>query len=182
MKLEIMITEEDYIKFNIDHLKTSQVGKRINRITWFIFIFAFVLCAITFFVNAKIDGTPLFIPIILTVFFGIVMLVYMLLFNKKAIKRSVIKTVKAQKKDGKLPFSEKSVIEFADEEVIEETDIGVSRVKYDKLETLCLCDTAMYLYLNSQQAIILPYSQIGEQKEKIVSILKEKSNINIING
>ena len=74
------------------------------------------------------------------------------------------------------------MIEFTDEEVIEETDIGVSRVKYDKLETLCLCDTAMYLYLNSQQAIILPYSQIGEQKEKIVSILKEKSNINIING
>ena len=104
MKLEIMITEEDYIKFNIDHLKTSQVGKRINRIAWFIFIFAFVLCAITFFVNAKIDGTPLFIPIILTAFFGVVMLVYMLLFNKKAIKRSVIKTVKLQKRMASFRF------------------------------------------------------------------------------
>lgn len=182
MKFEITITEEDYIKFNIDHLKTSQVGKRITRTTWLIFIMVFVFCGISFFINAKSDGTPLFVPTILTAFFGIVMLVYMLFFNKKVIKRSVMKTIKAQKKDGKLPFSEKSVIEFTDEEVIEETDTGISRVKYDKLEALCICDTVMYLYVNSQQAIILPYSQIDGQKDAIISMLKEKGNIRIVNG
>lgn len=182
MKFEITITEEDYIKFNIDHLKTSQVGKWMTRTTWFIFIMAFVFCGISFFINAKSDGTPLFVPTIWTAFFGILMLVYMLFFNKKVIKRSVMKTIKVQKKDGKLPFFEKSVIEFTDEEIIEETDTGISRAKYDKLETLCICDTVMYLYINSQQAIILPYSQIDGQKDAIISMLKEKGNIKIVNG
>lgn len=182
MNFEITITEEDYIKFNIDHLKTSQIGKRTTQITWTIFSVVFVLCGAAFFVNAITDGTPLYVPIILTVFFGMAMFVYVLLFNKKGIKRVVNKTIKAQKKDGKLPFSEKTLIEFADEEVIEETETGVFRVKYDKLETLCICDTVMYLYVNSQQAIILPYSQVDCQKDAIISMLKEKGNIRIVNG
>ena len=91
-----------------------------------------------------------------------------------------MKSIKTQKKDGKLPFSENTVVEFTDDEVIEESKMGISRVKYDKIERLCICDTVMYLYVNSQQAIILPYSQIGNEKDRIIALLKEKSNIEII--
>lgn len=182
MKFNITINEEEFIKFNLVHFKISQVGKRVTKLAWLISVMVVVLSGVVFFSMAKSDGSPLFIPIILTVFMALAMLVYMLFINKKATERSVLKSIKTQKKDGKLPFTENSVVEFADDEVIEESETGISRVKYDKLERLCVCDTVMYLYVNSQQAIILPYSQIGSEKDRIIALLKEKSNIEIING
>lgn len=180
MKFNINISEEDFIKFNLQHFKISHVGKRTTKLAWLISVMVVVISAMVFFYTAKSDGSPLYIPIILTVFMGLAMLIYMLFINKKATERSLLKSIKTQKKDGKLPFSENTVVEFTDDEVIEESKMGISRVKYDKLERLCICDTVMYLYVNSQQAIILPYSQIGNEKDRIIALLKEKSNIEII--
>lgn len=180
MKFNITMTEKDFIEFNITHLKISKVGKRMTSIMWLISIMVIAVCGVVFFTTAKSDGSPIYIPIILTSFVAISMLVYMLFFYKKSIKRSVVKTIKTQKKDGKLPFSENSVVEFTDDEVIEETQMSVSRVKYENLERICICDTAMYLYINSQQAIILPFNQLGDDKEKVIAFLKEKVNSKII--
>lgn len=177
MKFNITMTEKDFIEFNIAHLKISKVGNRITKLMWLISIMVVAVGGVVFFTTAKSNGTPVFIPIVLTSFVAIAMLIYMLFFNSKVTKRSVLKTIKAQKKDGKLPFSENSVVEFTDDEVIEETQMSVSRVKYENLERICICDTAIYLYINSQQAIILPFNQLGDEKDNVISFIKNKVNI-----
>lgn len=175
MKYTITLTEEDFLKFNIEHMKISKMGRLAEKLIWLFCALMTAAGGILFFSVAKGDDYPVYVPIIETVGLVVVALTYMLFFRQKQFNKTLKRMIKLQKKDGKLPFSENSVIEFGDDEIFETTENSNSHIKYDELTNVYFTDNEMYLYINSQQAFIIPYSQLGDDKEKVVDFIKQKT-------
>ena len=178
MKFNITISEQDYIKFNVRHLKYSKLGKTLNVLVW---VFAVLLTAFAgqmFFTLAESNGLPNSVPVVEIAVLVVILIIYMLVIVPKTAPLIVKWMLKVQKKDGKLPYSESCVVEIKDDEIIEESSRVTIRAKYDELAKVYYFEDAIYLYINSQQAIILPYNQLGE--EKVIAFLKDKIDVKII--
>lgn len=180
MKFNITMTEKDFIKFNVRHLKYSKLGKAVNVLLWIFTVLMTVLLGQMFFTLAESNGLPTYVPAVETVILAVILIIYMLVIEPKTSFISVKLMLKLQKKDGKLPYSESSIIEINEDEIIDESPAITVRAKYDEIVNAYCYDDAMYLYINSQQAIILPYNQLGDEKEKVIAFLNEKVNSKII--
>lgn len=174
MKFNISMTEQDFIKFNVRHLKYSKLGKTLNILLWIFTALLTVFIGQMLFSFAKSDGLPFFVPAVETAILVVVLLIYMLVIEPKTSFISVKLMLKLQKKDGKLPYSECSIIEISEDEIIDESPVITVRAKYDEIVNVYCYDDAMYLYINSQQAIILPFNQLGDEKEKVIAFLNSK--------
>lgn len=77
-------------------------------------------------------------------------------------------------KDGKLPYSKHYTVEFSDDEYVETTENSVSHTKYSNVNKVIYADDAMYLFVDAQQATVILYSCLGEDKQKIIDFIKQK--------
>lgn len=176
MKYSINITEEDFLRFNIEHIKISKSGKIATGLLCISCILLTALGGIVFFSIAKGYSYPTFIPTTETIVLVIFMIIYLAFFRQKIFNKTLKRMIKLQKKDGKLPFTENSTIEFCEEEIYESTESSSNHIKYSELTKVHYTDNEMYLYIDSQRALIIPYSQLGEDKEKVVNFIKQKTN------
>ena len=175
MKYNITITEQDYINFNIRHLNSSNLGKRLNKALTVMIIILCILLCIGYFIIASYCDLSIAVPIATTILIVILTPLYIIFVIPKMNKMTAKLSIKLQKTDGKLPYSEHSVVEFGDDMVIDESERAVIRARYEELERVCYYDDAMIMYIDSQRAIIVPYSQLGEDKEKVIAFVKEKT-------
>lgn len=179
MKYNFTMTEDDYLKFNVESYKNSHAYKLADKITYaaLAVVTAFVV-AVFFYFSTK-NGIPTYVPIIETVFLLIFHGVYLFFTfrpksrNKRAV-RACKRALKMLEKDGKLPYSKNYTVEFLDDEYIETTENSVSHTKYSDVSKVIYSDDALYLFVDAQRASVILYSCLGEDKQNLIDFIKQK--------
>lgn len=171
-KLNINITEDDYLSFNNFHSLESVYGKKMVRKTRFFFILAMVLFAAIFALSMGLTTET-----VITVGLLLLFTLFYMLFFKKMLTRNMKTYIKRLKKTGKLPFDYESTFEFYEDKMIEITATKRTEQSYQALERICVVkDSYILLYNSSVGAYILPIGQVKTQlnHEEFVGFLTNK--------
>ena len=174
-QLNINLTEEIYLSFNIFHALESCNGKKMVARSRLIFSVAMLFLILMMFLSIGISpisvGTALFLAIFL--------IVYMLTF-KKVLVRSITKQIKNLQKTGKLPYDAQSSLAFYDDRIVEISPSKRMEQNYDTLERICVVtDRFILLYHSSVGAYILPMTQLNTQldSKELLDFLAQKCSV-----
>jgi len=174
-KLDINLTEDDYLEYNLFHAMQSNTGKKqIRKSRIFLAVVTVILIAIVFLILGCT-----FFSITYAILLGLFMGLY-ILFLVNVVKRNIKSQIKKLKKTGKLPFDAVSRLEFHEDKIIEITDSKRIEQGYEVLERICIVgDRFVYLYYSSIGAFILPVPQIKNQidQDDFLNFLFQKCNI-----
>ena len=165
MKYDFIMTEEDYLKFNVESYKNSHAYKVMNKITYAALAVVTAFLVVIFFYFSIKNGMPIYVSIFETVFLLIFCGIYLFFtFRPKSRNKSAVRVCKRALK----------MLEFSDDEYAETTENSVSHTKYSNVNKVIYADDAMYLFVDAQQATVILYSCLGEDKQKIIDFIKQK--------
>jgi hypothetical protein len=88
-------------------------------------------------------------------------------YSKKMILKSMKKRIEKMKKEGRLPYSNEAILKFDDEGIYEITPDTENKTKYSLVEKIAETEKAIYIYVSSLQAYILPLTAFSEETEKL---------------
>lgn len=153
-QINVLLSEEEYIKFNEFYTFKSFYGKKTGRIIMLLpTIFTLVIIGTVY----VIVGINMFSHIF-CLFFLIDLIVQF--FRRDKFKKKIVqKSIKSLKKQGKLPYMSESVLEFYDDKIIEISKESRTELLYSAIERVSvLKDGTIYLHQNSAQAYPIPNS------------------------
>ncbi|CAM3114981.1 YcxB family protein [Filibacter tadaridae] len=154
MEVYYNLTEEDYINFNLYHVKNSKTGNRALKLQRFLSPLFFIVIAYIYSIMSGIPFLPLFITFL-------VMSILWILFYPKyfysLIARNTKKMIKEGKNDGllgnhHLKITEEGLVDTSSHKETKVSWSGITRFKED--------DSYFYLYNSSVSAYILPKREI----------------------
>ncbi|MBR5490388.1 MAG: hypothetical protein IKV79_03855 [Oscillospiraceae bacterium] len=171
-RLNIYLSEEDYLAFNIFHAIESEEGKRIVRKSRRFFVLLMAVLAVLIVRVMELSVSSL-------VFAGIILLftVFYMMFFKKLMAKNVKKQLERIKKTGKLPYDPVSTMEFYDDKMVEITELTRIDKGYNALERICVYRERYILaYHSSVGAYIFPVEQVEAQmnRDEFMSFLLSK--------
>lgn len=174
-RLDIVLTEDDYLSYNYFHTLESKPGKKqIRKIQTFFLGSMAVLVALLLLILGW-NSFSRFYTALMVLFTAVYMVFY-----KKMVKRTMQKQLKNLKKVGKLPFDPQSTLEFHEDKLVEITPDKRIEQRYDGIERICvLPDRYLFLYHSSVGAYVLPIGQIAKQlnPEDLLRFLSQKCPI-----
>lgn len=172
-EFKITLDDDDYLLFNQYHLLNSPFGKR-NLLIYkmLIPVVCFIFLVAVFIANP--DFQLLLIETILMTILSILWVGY----SKKVLIRSMEKGFRKMKKEGRLPYSNESIIKFDDESIHEITPDTEIKTKYSVVEKVVVTDKAIYIYYSPSQAYVLPVTVFSEdaEKQKFLEFINSKIN------
>ena len=71
------------------------------------------------------------------------------------------------KKEGRLPYSNEAILKFDDEKIHEIAPNTENITKYSLIEKIAVTEKAIYIYISSVQAYILPVTAFSAEIEKL---------------
>lgn len=160
MKLEFILEEEDYIKFNIYHMDNSKTYRNSILIQRYVTPIIFLMPP---FVLAKITPAPFSYWMTC---FGITFLIWICFFKKYLIgkvKRNIKKRLKEGNNNGLLG---KRTIEISDNEIKETTEYRKDSVNINSVENVIINEEYIFMYINSIEAFIIPLRVFKDKQEK----------------
>ena len=169
MKLHVHVTYEDYVRFNIFHAFHSKTSKRAILLSRCI---PAIVCCIWYVLDPPI-GMPIGFWLRMIGLQAPFCIAYFLLYpklHKWLIRRNVRKV----KKEGKLPYHEDADLEFGDDTFIETTDHSATTIQYADILSINETADAIYLMHGAISAFIIPLRDLGDQKDALLALLREK--------
>lgn len=171
-RLDIKITEKDYVDYNIFWITKSPYGKKQLNSFRFFSLFA---CAVAVCVEMRIlgfSGETLLrtVPIII---FGVIVE----LLAPRILGSSTKSQLKKLKKKGRLAYTPESVMEFYEDSFTEWTEEAKAEQKYSVVERISIVENKMiYIHVNNLMAFLIPVSSFGSQSEyqSFVEFIKSK--------
>ncbi len=161
------ITRDDYIRFNMSHAKQSKITKLLI-LTLRISI-PLILIAYAIYVGEITN--PVYMGV-LTVF-----VLPWVIFSPRLIWMNMVKkinTILDESNVGDL-FSQRKIT-LSNEKVIDKTDTSSTNYEWSDFTELKLTESAIYLYTNSEQAVILPLREL-KQKKKILEMINKNTGL-----
>lgn len=150
MKIHYELTEEDYLHFNLFHVKQSKVAIKSLNIQRLLMPVFFIIVA---FIFLGIGDMPLVFPLII---FGLLSILWIIFYPKYfyyLIMRQSKKILKEGKNDGLLGEQQ---ITLSGEGIVYLTSNGESQVKWSGIKKVDEDSDFFYLYNSSISAYILP--------------------------
>jgi len=160
-KFDVNITEQDYYDFNTFNNEESKFGKRLMRAFKLLVGVIGLMAIVMFVVNHDFDiGTLIaVIPIVVVV-------VLLIVFSKTFMRRVNKKTIQTIQKRGKKLYAPNSTLEFLDEYLVEITPESETKLKYSTVDIAYFVrGEVVYIYINMQQAVILPRASFESQEQ-----------------
>ena len=174
-KFNITLTDDDYFEYNKYTFLNSPTGKKslFRQRLQLPIMSAFAL--IIFFI-AKADSTLIITEAIFLAIISILGIIFSKFFFLKRMRRSFNK----RKKLEKLPFDEDSTLLFENEAIISTTAESEMTTKYSRLERIIESDKAVYLYVDSVRAYIIPLRTFSSDvdKQQFINFIKSKIDEN----
>lgn len=169
MKFHLSITEEDYIAFNIHHAFHSESGKKVIQFGRFV---PTVVAAVFYmiFLLAGMERRLLIVE-------GVALLVVCLVgyfkypdLYRKSLRNNILKL----KKEGRLPFSPETDLEFTETEMIETAPDGVKHTPYDAVIAIDETAEHVFIKIGALQSFILPIRCLDGRKQELLDYLRNK--------
>ncbi len=175
MKYRIHLDDEDYILFNIFHIKHSKTEKRSINILRMTIPFMSLIIVILSIIQ-KEDAAFAIIKVVVLLAISVLWIILMPKLFDKIIRKNLMK----MKQEGKLPYTADSELEFQDSVLAEKSERGEFRVKYSEIEKVYAQKDVLYLYFGATQAFILPKHCLEEDWEQVKAYITEKTNLKIL--
>ena len=172
MQLDFELTEEDYINYNLYHVKKSP---SIKRSILFQRIFGPIVFMIAPFIAVKVSEPPLLFWLFM---FGITSIIWITFYPKYAnweIKTRAKKML--QEGNNENMFDKRSLI-LTEEGIKETSSIANSKINWDKIISLDETDDYIYIYISSISAYIIPKRVFKDKTEQKLFIGELSKQIN----
>ena len=176
-QFQVSLTEDDYLAFNLFHALRSPYGaKNTMRIRILTDLILVLFVAILFIFDGVNVGT---------VMAAVAMLIYIIVVHlcyKRILTSTIKRTIKAQKKKGKVAFSPLATMEFFEDHFVESTEENRTEQKYTVVERISVVENRyVYLHTNNIMAYILPFAcfESKEQYQEFLEFLKANISSNI---
>jgi hypothetical protein len=167
MKVNYNLTEEDYINFNLYHLKNSKTGKKALNMQRFLSPVIFMVAA---YVISTFGGMPLLSSFIIFFITSVLWVIFYPKYFYSLITRNVKKMIKEGKNDGLL--GDHSLI-MTDEGIVDTSSNRETKVTWSGIESFKEDNDNLYLYISSVSAYILPKRELHHVDE-LRDIIKSK--------
>jgi Ca2+/Na+ antiporter len=167
VEIRYSLTEEDYLNFNLFHIKNSNTAKKALNMQRFLMPIIFIVLSYVF---SKV-GNLSFIGLLIA--FLIVSILWVMFYPKyfySYVIRNTRKMIKEGKNDGLI--GEHHMI-FSEEGIIDSTSNGETKVTWSGIKTFSEDKNSIYLYNSSVSAYILPKREMDDV-EKIKTYLQSK--------
>ncbi|WP_042354236.1 YcxB family protein [Bacillus rubiinfantis] len=159
MKLEYTLTEDDFLHFNLFHMKNSKTAAKALTMQRMIGPIIFLACSYLFSTFGDVPFAVLF-----TIF--LIMSVIWFIFYPKYyfnfIKRHTLKMIREGKNEGLLG---KHVLTMNDDSLVETTPVNETKVSWSGIQDFKEDDEFFYLYNSSISAYIIPKRAIEQPAE-----------------
>lgn len=172
MQLDVTLTEEDYIQFNLyhqKHLPTYKKSQNYYKIS-IVVILAAVLFALT------IGGAkPSFIRW-MAVYFIIISIIW-ILNASRYIEWRFVKYIRKLCSEGRAEYSKRAKLTFTDNSIVEESEGMNQEIEYSKISRLADNGACRYLYYSESRAFIVPDNSFDsdEAKLQLIKLLETKT-------
>lgn len=167
MEIRYGLTEEDYLNFNMFHIKNSKTAKRALNMQRFLTPLIFIVLS---YVLSKVGNLSFFELFITFLIVSILWIIFYPRYFYSYVIRNTKKMIKEGKNDGLL--GEHHMI-LTEEGIIDSTSTGETKVTWPGIKTLCEDKSNIYLYNSSVSAYILPKRELDDVEE-IITYLKSK--------
>ncbi|WP_100330417.1 YcxB family protein [Bacillus xiapuensis] len=167
MEIKYNLTEQDYLNFNMFHVKNSKAVKRTLNMQRFLTPILFVIAS---FVLSKV-GSMYFLGLFIA--FLVVSILWIIFYPKyfySYVIRNTKKMIKEGRNDGLL--GEHHMI-LSEEGIIDSTSKSETKASWSGIQTLSEDKHNIYLYNSSVSAYILPKRELDDAEE-IKTYLKSK--------
>lgn len=180
-RFDVNLTEQDYYEFNRFHIFTSHYGKKqFEKSRILISVIPLILLILRFgsYVLSSFAVENLVVCIVY------ILLSVFIFFISKPLVWFVSKLqIKQMKKQGKLPFSPASTLEFYDDCFMEITPDNKTESKYSLVDSIYIVNGKMiYIFTNSVLAYILPIAAFAssEQYNSFMDFITKKTKPAIV--
>lgn len=165
-RFNVNITPEDYLEFNRIVMSEMPAGKKLIKKERIIISVFTALCIILILLNEK--GSDLIVAVVALLLSAILVQVLITPGMKLFVKLNIKSLTKTQ---GKMPYTEHSVIEFYDEVFVETSEDNKTEMKYSAIENVFVNDKLVAIFINKMQGYILPVASF-ESKEQMISLVR----------
>lgn len=176
MNIEYDVSEQDYINFNLFHIKTS---KKMRKSIWAadLTIAAILILASVFLFFVFKDRVV--IPIYILV--SLALIIFWVLFFPKWYELLLKRTIKKMIKRNESSFTPHQTLTLKEDFIISKNSANKSNVEYDTIQRLESANNCIYIYINEIKAYIVPFSAFSglNEKSKFEQILEEKTGLKI---
>lgn len=159
MEIKYNLTEEDYLNFNMFHVKNSKTIKRTLNTQRFITPIIFIALP---FIFSKIGNTPFFGLFIAFLLVSIIWILFYPKFFYNSVIRNTRKIIKEGKNDGLL--GEHHMI-LTEEGIVDSTPSGETKVTWSGIKAFKEDEHNIYLFNSSVSAYILPKRELHDVEE-----------------
>lgn len=159
MKINYELTEEDYLHFNLFHVKQSKTAIKSLNIQRFLTPVFFIIVA---FIFSGIGDMPVVFPLII---FGLISIVWLIFYPKyfySLVMRQSKKMLREGKNDGLLGEQQMAL---SKEGIVYTTSNGESQAKWSGIKKVLEDSDFFYLYNSSVSAYILPKRALSNVEE-----------------
>lgn len=158
MNLKYELTKQDYIDFNLNHMKVSPALKKLVFIQQFV-IPAFYLLLPIFL--APLLDTPLWLWYAAFIPLSILWAIFYPKHFNKTIARRMSKMLEEGRTDTILG---EHTMTITDEGILDQTEMN--ETKYSKVEKIIETGKHVFVYVNSVAAFIIPVKSFKNEEEK----------------
>ncbi|MDR2167255.1 MAG: YcxB family protein [Clostridiales bacterium] len=170
-KFEYMLDDGDYLEFNKFHHFSSQAFKRNLLVARY---GVPAICAMFIFYAGMGMGGLVFWAA--AVVFGAGGLIWLFGFERLIFNPTLKRQIKNLRKEGKMPYDELQTITFGEENFHKTTPSGEMTLNYDSFDKIAEGEAAVYIYLSTLQAIIMPLRifESPAQRQEFLNFLGSK--------
>ena len=170
MRFEFDLNKQDYIDFNICHIKNSETLRKSLLFQQYIPAVVYLVLP---FILVNVTDIPLWLW--LTVF--VLAAILWVVFYPKYLISSTIKRISKMVNEGKnKDMLGKHCLTFNDEGIIETSKNGESKISWSGIEEIKETDKHFFIYISSIMAYIVPkrvFKTDGE-KDEFLNFIKNK--------
>ncbi|MBE1555385.1 YcxB family protein [Sporosarcina limicola] len=159
MEIDYELTEEDYLNFNMFHVKNSKTAMKSLAMQRFLTPIVFLI--LSYVLSAMGDGSfiGLFITFSIT---GILWIIFYPKYFYSLIKRNTKKMIKEGKNDGLLGNHH---LIMNDEGLVDSTSDRETKVTWSGIKNFKEDNDNLYLYTSSISSYILPKRELNNVEE-----------------
>lgn len=159
MEINYRLTEEDYLNFNLYHVKNSKTAMRSLTIQRYMFP---IFCIAGAYLFSRFGDVPflwMFIPLLV---FGLIGFVFYPKYFYSHVARATKKMIKEGKNEGLLG---NHTMLLTDEGIVDKNPTGETKVDWAGINKIKESGDSFYLYNSAVSAYILPKRELANVAE-----------------
>lgn len=164
IKINMHVTEEDYLSFNIYHVTKTKEGKKSLRKVRMISMSVALLFAVFALISGiGKDRIVWGAPVAIMLMAALICYLRAPKWYENAVRRALLQS----KESGKLPYTEDSEVSFEEDRIVVTHKAGVLLVRHEDITKVCEFGDMICVYFGAMQAILIPRREMGDKEKEI---------------